>query len=94
MNEYMVLTFHLLQRQEKEALKQSEDCAEGGNVDASMTFAQQAEAFSKQHTELYKQFTTPERTMSVCEVCGVFINSTDNDQRKAVSTSIQSSSLS
>lgn len=52
-----------------------------------MTFAQQAEAFNKQHEELHKQFTTPERTMSVCDVCGVFINSTDNDQRKAVGLS-------
>lgn len=47
-------------------------------------FAQQAEAFSRQHEALYKQFQTPERTMSVCDVCGVFINSTDNDQRRAV----------
>ena len=73
------------QNQEKEVLRQSEETAEQGNVDASMTFAQQAEAFKKQHDELLKTFTTPERTMSVCDVCGVFINSTDNDQRKAVS---------
>lgn len=74
-----------MQRKEKEALKQSEETAEQGNVDASMTCAQQAEALNKQYEELLKQFTTPERTMSVCDVCGVFINSTDNDQRKAVS---------
>ncbi len=73
-----------MQRQEKGLQEQSEQAAEQGNVDASMTFANQAEALSKQQTELFKQFTTPERTMSVCDVCGVFINSTDSDQRKAV----------
>ena len=73
-----------MQRQEKDLQRQSEETAEQGNVDASMNFANQAEALSKQQAELYKQFTTPERTMSVCDVCGVFINSTDSDQRKAV----------
>lgn len=65
-------------------MKQSEESAEAGNVDASMVYAEQAEKLKKQHDELFTQFTTPERTMAVCEVCGVFINSTDNDQRKAV----------
>jgi RNA-binding protein Luc7-like 2 len=57
-----------LQKQEKEALKRSEESAEMGNVDASMTFANEAEGLSKQQAELYKQFTTPDRTMSVCDV--------------------------
>lgn len=74
----------LLQAKEKAALKQSEESAEAGNVDASMLFTQQAEGFKKEHDELYTKFSTPERTMTVCDVCGVFINSTDNDQRKAV----------
>ena len=76
-----------MQGEEKDLQKKSEEAAEQGNVDASMTFANQAEALRKQQTELYKQFTTPERTMSVCDVCGVFINSTDSDQRKAVESS-------
>lgn len=53
-------------------------------MDGSQLFAQQAEAFKRQHDALHRQFQQPERTMSVCEVCGVFINSTDNDQRRAV----------
>jgi len=57
-----------VQKKEKDALKRSEESAEMGNVDASMTFANEAEALSKQQTELYKQFTTPDRTMTVCDV--------------------------
>jgi len=45
----------------------------------------QAEAYSKQHEDMLKRLTTPEKTMLVCDVCGVFINSTDNDQRRRVS---------
>ena len=73
-----------LQQQEKDALAKSEERAEAGDVDSSMVYAQSAEGFAKRHADLLKQFTTPERTMSVCDVCGVFINSTDNDARKAV----------
>ena len=73
-----------MQQQEKDALKKSEEAAEQGNVDESMAFANQAEQLQKQYTELHKLATTPDRTMQVCEVCGVFINSSDSDQRKAV----------
>lgn len=58
-----------------------------------MEFAEQAEKLKKQHDELHTQYTTPERTMAVCEVCGVFINSTDNDQRKAVGLACNATSL-
>ena len=44
----------------------------------------QAEAFQRQWKDLHTSFTQPERTMTVCEVCGVFINSTDNEQRRKV----------
>ena len=57
-----------VQKQEKEALKRSEEAAEAGNVDASMSAANEAEALSKQQAKLLEQFTTPERTMTVCEV--------------------------
>lgn len=76
------------QTKEKDALKLSEESAEAGNVDASLMYASQAEGWKKKHDELYKQVTTPERTMTVCDVCGVFINSTDNDQRKAVTAQL------
>ena len=72
------------QAKEKEALQKSEALAEEGDVDGSMLFANTAEGFKKQWDQLHAQFTQPERTMTVCEVCGVFINSTDNEQRRRV----------
>ena len=71
------------QERQKAALLLSEQMAENGDVDGSMAQAQVAERFSQEHDTLHKTLTTPERTMTVCEVCGVFINSTDNEQRKA-----------
>jgi hypothetical protein len=50
-----------------------------------MALTQQADTLGKQHEVLYKQLTEPERTMAVCDICGVFINSTDNEQRRMVS---------
>ena len=76
------------QARQKEASEKAERLAEEADVDGSQMFAQQAEAFARQHDALHKQFQQPERTMSVCEVCGVFINSTDNDQRRAVSAAV------
>ena len=58
--------------------------AEAGNVDGSMAMATQAESYHSQHDALHKSLTTPERIMTVCDVCGVFINSTDNEQRRQV----------
>lgn len=37
----------------------------------------------EERDKLEKQFTTPLRIMFVCEICGVFINSTDNEARMA-----------
>lgn len=68
--------------QEKDAMSRSQAMAEAGDVDGSMVCAQQAETYKKQHDTLQTQLTAPERVMTVCEVCGVFINSTDNDQRR------------
>ena len=82
-----------IQAKEKEATEKSEKLAEEADVDGSQLFAQQAEAFARQHEALLKQFQQPERTMSVCDVCGVFINSTDNDQRRAVIPSVSPGSL-
>lgn len=58
---------------------------EEGDVDGAMAVTQQAENLGMQHENLYKQLTEPERTMTVCDICGVFINSTDNEQRRMVS---------
>lgn len=72
----------------KEALDKSQKAGEDGDVDMSMLLAQQAETLKADYAKLEKQLRTPDRTMTVCEVCGVFINSTDNDQRKLVSCAV------
>lgn len=74
----------IVQSQEVDAMHRSQAMAEAGDVDGSMVCAQQAETYKKQHDTLHTQLTAPERVMTVCEVCGVFINSTDNDQRRQV----------
>lgn len=75
-----------IQTKVKEALEKSQQLGEEGDVDGSMMFAQQAESLKQQHESMKKTFTQPERTMTVCEVCGVFINSTDNEQRRKASS--------
>lgn len=72
------------QEKEKEALEKSEKLAEEGDVDGSILFANQAEGFKQQWEQMHTTFTQPERTMTVCDICGVFINSTDNEQRRKV----------
>ncbi|GIM14200.1 hypothetical protein Vretimale_17234, partial [Volvox reticuliferus] len=59
-----------------------QEAGEAGDVDVSMALAQQAQEMPAQHDRLHRNLTAPERTMSVCDICGVFINSTDNDQRR------------
>lgn len=54
-------------------------------MDQAMMLQSQAETYTKQHEEMHKRLTVPEKTMLVCDICGVFINSTDNDQRRRVS---------
>jgi hypothetical protein len=79
-----------MQARVKEALDTSQRLGEEGDVDGAMIASQQADAMKQQHESLKRSLTAPERTMTVCEVCGVFINSTDNDQRKAVSDGVSS----
>jgi RNA-binding protein Luc7-like 2 len=67
-----------------EALEKASRLGEDGDVDGSLLFAQQADNFKLQHESLFKALTAPDRTMTVCDVCGVFINSTDNEQRRKV----------
>lgn len=71
-----------VQEKLKEALDKAEQMGDVGDVDQSMLYSQQAETLKKQYDDMYKTFSMPERTMTVCEVCGVFINSTDNEQRR------------
>jgi ATP/maltotriose-dependent transcriptional regulator MalT len=65
-------------------IERSEALAMEGDADGSLAMTEAAERFKAQHDELHTQLVTPERTKSVCEVCGVFVNSTDNEQRRQV----------
>lgn len=68
-----------------ELVARAAELGEEGDVDGALAATKQADGLSKQHDALYKQLTEPERTMTVCDICGVFINSTDNEQRRLVS---------
>lgn len=68
-----------------EALEKAEQLGEEGDVDGAQVFSQQAEVFAKEKDNKYRAATQPDRTMTVCEICGVFINSTDNEARRRVS---------
>jgi hypothetical protein len=55
-----------------------------GDADGSIAMTEAASKFKEEHDNLRIELVTPERTKSVCEVCGVFVNSTDNEQRREV----------
>lgn len=55
-----------------------------GDADGSLAMAESATKFSEEHERLRLELVTPERTKSVCEVCGVYINSTDSEERHQV----------
>ena len=62
-------------------------------MDGSMVKVAEAEALQQKWKELHESYTQPDRTMSVCEICGVFVQSTDNEQRRLVCCSSILSSL-
>eukprot|EP00882_Tetradesmus_deserticola_P004231 GHRQ01004468.1.p1 GENE.GHRQ01004468.1~~GHRQ01004468.1.p1 ORF type:complete len:233 (+),score=91.28 GHRQ01004468.1:236-934(+) len=74
-----------IKMRQAELVARAAQLGEEGDVDGALEVTKQAEAVGRQHDTLYKQLTEPERTMTVCDICGVFINSTDNDQRRLVS---------
>ena len=78
----------MTQDQEREASVISEKMAEEGDVDGSMVKVAEAEALQQKWKELHESYTQPDRTMSVCEICGVFVQSTDNEQRRLVRSRI------
>ena len=57
-------------------------------MDGSMVKVAEAEALQQKWKELHESYTQPDRTMSVCEICGVFVQSTDNEQRRLVRSRI------
>merc|ERR1711918_254738 len=57
---------------------------ERGEVEKSLHYAQEAEKTNTEKEILEQRFKFQSgRIMFVCEVCGVFINNTDNEARRA-----------
>lgn len=67
-----------------ELLENSEKLAESGDVDASLALAKQLELTREEYAALLKKATERDRTMTVCDVCGVFMTSTDSEARREV----------
>ena len=72
------------QQHNADSTDRAEVLAMEGDADGSIAMTEAADKFNEEHTKLLNELTMPERTKSVCEVCGVFINSTDNEQRRLV----------
>ena len=51
-----------------------------------VAMTEKAAKYKEEHDTLRLELVTPERIKAVCEVCGVFTNSNDNEQRKEVRT--------
>merc|ERR1712224_961649 len=65
-------------------VESSENLGELGKVDQSLQNAQEFEKIKLERELLEQRFKYPSgRIMFVCDVCGVFINSTDNEARRA-----------
>jgi rubrerythrin len=70
--------------QVKQLMELSQKLGEEGNVTESLQTAQEAEKIKTERESMDKLLKYPcGRIMFVCEVCGVFINSTDNEARRA-----------
>ena len=67
-----------------EKIERSEALATEGDADGSIAMNEAAMALREEHDKLRHDLITPERTKSVCEVCGVFVNSNDTEQRREV----------
>merc|ERR1719456_2131866 len=65
-------------------METSQKLGELGEVDQSLQNAQEAEKINLERELLEQRFKFPGgRIMFVCDICGVFINSTDNEARRA-----------
>jgi len=71
-----------LEAQVKAALEAAQAAGEEGDVDQSLVLAQQAEALAAALGRLRAELTLPDKTMTVCEVCCVYIASNDSEARK------------
>ena len=79
-----VCTWKRERRLHAEAIEQSDALAEAGDADGIVAMTEKAARLKEEHDTLRLELVTPERTKAVCEVCGVFTNSNDNEQRKEV----------
>lgn len=71
-----------LTRRAKEAMDRSQKLGEEGDVDAALLNSEQAEMYTKQHDDLKARITAPERILTVCRVCGVFVHNGDEVMRE------------
>ena len=76
-----------------ELLENSERLAENGDVDASAALAKQLELTRAEYAAVHKKATERDRTMTVCDVCGVFMTSTDSEARREVRTCVKKAVL-
>merc|ERR1712193_165749 len=65
-------------------MKTSQRYGEQGQINLALQAAQEADKVKLEKENLEQRFKFPSgRIMFVCEVCGVFINNTDNEARRA-----------
>merc|ERR1712050_760849 len=65
-------------------MESSRKFGEQGEINQSLQAAQDADKIKTEKENLEQRFKYPGgRIMFVCDVCGVFINSTDNEARRA-----------
>ena len=65
----------------KRMTKASEDAAEEGDIDAAENAVKRVEVLTKMKSDLERS-KYPGKILSVCQISGVFMSSTDNEQRK------------
>jgi hypothetical protein len=65
-----------------EALRAAEGAGEAGDVLAALEAAGAASELRAASARQRQQLTQPERVLTVCDVCGIFISSTDNEARR------------
>jgi hypothetical protein len=71
-----------MERRAGEALAAAEGAGEAGDVLAALDAAGAASDLRASAARSRQQLTQPERVLTVCGVCGIFISSTDNEARR------------
>jgi len=71
-----------MERRADEALGAAEGAGEAGDVLAALDAAGAGAELRAAAARSRQQLTHPERVLSVCDVCGIFVSSTDNEARR------------